>query len=340
MNGQERTYRAIKLEKPDRVPMDNNLLLSAYLSYKEKIHDIIKIYPNDVSTILSSQEKHDLDITYHDGYVKDSWGVTWYNPNGYGYKGIPQGHPIDEWSKLGSYRVPFKEIKDSFRNMSENIKNTRSKFIKGGWIRLFERMHFLRGFENLLLDLGYQDDRVIKLRDMVMEYNLSLLKEYLKYDIDLVCFSDDWGTQTSLMISPGSWRNIFKPCYDEMVSIVHDHGKLTCLHSDGMISSIMDDIVEIGFDVVNLQIHLFDFNQLRDNYAEKVCFWGRLDFQKLHRISPEEASNEVKFLISNLGKAQGGYIGEVGCGDEVSLTTIEAIFKAYSNHGIIHQDIE
>ncbi len=38
-----------------------------------------------------------------------------------------------------------------------------------------------------------------------------LVKAYLKIGTEIISLTDDWGTQSQLMISPALWRRIFKP---------------------------------------------------------------------------------------------------------------------------------
>ena len=67
--------------------------------------------------------------------------------------------------------------------------------------RPFERMQFLRGTENLFLDLAYQPRELFQLRDQVHDYYLRDLRQWCATDVDGVMFMDDWGTQHALLIS-------------------------------------------------------------------------------------------------------------------------------------------
>ena len=46
-------------------------------------------------------------------------------------------------------------------------------------------------------------------------------------------FADDWGTQTGLMISPGLWRQLFKPRYARQFAFAHSLGLHTWYHCCG-----------------------------------------------------------------------------------------------------------
>lgn len=76
-------------------------------------------------------------------------------------------------------------------------------------------MQFLRGTENLLMNLAYGEDKVYKLRDMLHEFFVREMEMWADTDVDGISFMDDWGTQKTLLISPILWREFFKPLYKD-----------------------------------------------------------------------------------------------------------------------------
>ena len=101
----------------------------------------------------------------------------------------------------------------------------------------------------------------------------------LGVEIDVVGFMDDWGTQTQLMISPESWREMFKPRHQRLFSLCHAKGALTCLHSDGMILDIIPDLMETRLDVLNPQFSCMDLEELRKLTDHSLCIISDIDRQ-------------------------------------------------------------
>ena len=68
--------------------------------------------------------------------------------------------------------------------------------------RLFDRLYFLRGFENLMIDIATDDRRLPRLIDMLLEYEQKFVRKWLAIGVDAIAFHTDIGTQNGLMISP------------------------------------------------------------------------------------------------------------------------------------------
>ena len=52
---------------------------------------------------------------------------------------------------------------------------------------------------------------------------------------------DDWGSQHGLLISPRTWRKVFKPLYKDYIDLAHSKGKKIFMHSDGFTAEIIPD---------------------------------------------------------------------------------------------------
>lgn len=94
------------------------------------------------------------------------------------------------------------------------------------------------------------------------DFYCELLSAWAHTDVDALRFMDDLGSQRSLLISPATWRDIFKPMYRDYAQIAHAAGKKLFMHSDGHILAIYPDLVEIGIDAVNSQIFCMGVDQL------------------------------------------------------------------------------
>jgi hypothetical protein len=89
--------------------------------------------------------------------------------------------------------------------------------------RPFERLQFLRGTEDLFIDIGYGTSEVRKLMEIIHEFYIEDIRSWCKSNVDAVFFMDDWGTNNSLLINPSIWRELFKPLYlyKEYCDIIH-----------------------------------------------------------------------------------------------------------------------
>ncbi|HOP10330.1 MAG TPA: uroporphyrinogen decarboxylase family protein, partial [Oscillospiraceae bacterium] len=118
--------------------------------------------------------------------------------------------------------------------------------------------------------------------------------------VDGVSFMDDWGTQISLLISPKTWEQIFKPMYKDYSDLAHSKGKKIFFHSDGYIEAIYPHLVEIGLDAINSQLFCMNIENLVEKYGDKVTFWGEIDRQ---HILPFGTTEDVKKAVNRVASA-------------------------------------
>jgi hypothetical protein len=126
-------------------------------------------------------------------------------------------------------------------------------------------------------------------------------------------FGDDWGTQKGLFIAPSLWREVFKPRYARQFELAHRLGKKVWFHSCGNILDILDDLIEIGADVLELlQPDIFGVEPLGQRFGGKVCFCCSVDHQR-RAISgtQQEIMDYARHLHTHLGCFSGGLIGYV-----------------------------
>jgi len=180
------------------------------------------------------------------------------------------------------------------------------------------------------MDLAYKLPEVYMLRDMLHEFFLKELQLWANTDVDAIAFMDDWGSQTSLLISPKQWREFFKPLYKEYCDIIHSKGKYVFFHSDGNISSIYPDLIEIGVDAVNSQLFCMDIEELAKLYNGKITFWGEIDRQY---ILPLESQSGVRSAVRRvraaMDKGNGGVIAQCEWGMGIPSENIAAVFDEW-----------
>ena len=161
-----------------------------------------------------------------------------------------------------------------FSRVIETIRtNPGRKYLMADGDTLFQRMFYLRGFENLMVDLAERCAEAAVLRDRIVEFMLKRIEIWLGYGVDGLFFRDDWGTQQELMIRPALWREFFKPSYRRLFDAVHAGGKHVFFHSDGVIDAIIPDLIEIGVDAMNAQIPCMDAAELARDFGTGSVSW-------------------------------------------------------------------
>jgi uroporphyrinogen-III decarboxylase len=82
-------------------------------------------------------------------------------------------------------------------------------------------------------------------------------------------------------------------------------------HSDGEISPIVPELIEIGVDVLNpVQPASMSPERLKKEFGDRLCFWGTIDEQHtLPFATPEEVRSEVLERIATVGSDGGLILG-------------------------------
>jgi uroporphyrinogen-III decarboxylase len=332
MSSRNLVIDAIEFNGPERVPL-------WFTELNES--DVLEVQANFVGKYTRSWDP------YHGISGLDEWGCYWSIPtaNEWRTMGMPTGHPLEDWKNLESYEFP--KLKIVLKSSNENYV-LKDKYLVGSVpFTLFERMHFLRGFKNLLLDFYRHPEKVSILADHVLEVQKNLVKQWGELDVDGIFFTDDWGSQQGLFVSPHIFRQVFKPRYKVLFDTAHKYGMHAILHSDGKIHSIIEDFIDVGLDVINIPqpTSLFTLNFLGENFGGKICFLTCVDNQTTIYDSNEKIRCEAKKIVDCLGRFNGGLIaGWIDPCDtialKVPLENIRAACEAFKEFGVYQKNVE
>lgn len=331
MTSRERVYKTLNHEPVDRPARDLWALPGVMMFKQDDYNDVITRFPGDLGRPecrygSSRRAKGEPCVA---GISVDAWGCEWHVGET-GVVGEVKCPPLADWSALDTYTLPWELLDEADFSNTNRSCNESDKFMLGGSeTRPFERMQYLRGTENLFMDLAYGVEEVYTLRDMVHEFNCREMEMWAKTDVDALFFMDDWGTQISLLISPDSWRNFFKPLYRDYCDIAHSYGKKVFYHSDGFIEDIYPDLIEIGVNALNSQLFCMDIEKLGCLYGDKITFWGEIDRQFILPFgNEEEVRAAVRRVKAALWKGT-GVIAQCEWGNDVSKQNIITMFDEW-----------
>jgi uroporphyrinogen decarboxylase len=239
----------------------------------------------------------------------DEWGCTWENI-GISNLGEVKRPVITDWDRWSSMTIP--DITDPVR--WEPLAGARDragdKFLVAWGISLYERVHFLRGLQNTWTDMYNRPKEMGRLIDLLVEMNLYAIEKYADAGADGYMWCDDWGLQNSLMIPPEAWREMWRPRYERVYRAAHDAGLFTFLHSCGDITAILDDLIEIGLDVIQMdQQENMGVENLGRRFGGRITFWCPVDIQAtMTHGSLDEIRQYCHKLVNELGRAEGGFM--------------------------------
>lgn len=173
----------------------------------------------------------------------------------------------------------------------------------------------LRGVENFLRDLALNPEFATTLLNRVTEAIEGLLRLAMQAGgkwFDMVELpGDDYAGNTNTLISPAMFRRFIKPCLRRFIQAIKEYNPETrvMLHSDGAITKLIPDIIDLGVDVLHPlePLPATDIPAIKASFGERVTFLGGIDISQAMRGSTADVVAEVQHRIQQLGPG-GGYI--------------------------------
>ena len=274
-----------------------------------------------------------------DGRVTE-WGFNWAE-TGMEFKlGVVKDPAITDWDQLASF-VPLRADRPGrFDAAQEIMRQYPDKYYIADFILSgFTIMSFVRGFENFMMDMLVERENVDKLADIVFGAEEDLIRECAKAGFDAICLADDWGTQTSLLISRDLIQEIFMPRYKKQIDLAHSLGLDVIMHCCGHIIDIIGDFIDIGLDALNPgQPRLNGLDEMGDRFRGKICFACPIGYQSTAiQGTVQDIYDEVRDYVDKLSTDKGGFMGFVASfngiyslgAPEENARAVEKAFEKY-----------
>jgi len=326
-----------------RVPCSVYISAAVLRSEAARLREIAARYPSVDSNVPAEGEEPDLGPTDRkDEPFTDSWGCVWRSLRD-GITGQVIRSPLSDWDMLRDYQPPSpstcghlgpldweheRRLIDSARKQGAL---TRGAIAHGFF---FQRLYYLRGFENLMVDIATQDPRLDELCEMVLSFNEGLVRRYLDIGVDVMHFGDDLGMQERLQISPVAWRRYVKPAYARLFGMCRRAGAHVYFHSDGYIVDIMPDLIECGVTILNPQDLCNGLDNIQRLLKGRVCIDLDIDRQSILPFGmPQDVDRHIERCVRTLGSTRGGLMMICGIYPGTPIENIEALFRAMERHG-------
>lgn len=340
MTGRERVIKALTWDNPNSIVVEGGYSPATWQRYREKLEPFAARIPNDFG--FYNGHRGDYDVMppgySQDEIYTDTWGCVW-NCRVAGMQGIIEHSPLEEsLDLLDSFRFPDPNAtcdlnpwdREAFEAEIKR-KSAAGQFITAGGERLWERVHFLRGYENAMVDMALGEEKIRTLINRIADYNIACIQKYLAYDeVDCIVFGDDWGEQDRLMIHPDMWREYFYDAYHRMFQAVKDAGRYVYFHTDGYLLPIIGDLVKAGADIINLQSGCLTLDELYEACHNKVTVSVDLNRQTVMPYgTPEEMKQHVRDIYKKMEGDKGGLWIKMDVYPDVPLENIQAMCEVF-----------
>lgn len=324
MTGRERVQAVLAGQVPDSVP--------------RALYDVAIDTYNDTTIELFEEKtgKHPRDCFRHDiqgvrlarrEMEKGFWGHVWQ----------ATGDPDELRRRLR----PWVKNPDDPARLRAQVRDAHGRgraALAVGLVSDFETPFGRRGREQFFLDLGMEEPWLPVFIDALAEAAAQDARAAAGAGADLFGIGDDLGSQRGLLIHPDQWRRLFKPALARIVAATKepDTGTRFFLHTDGLVTEVVPDFIEVGVDVLNpIQPEVMDPAQVKRDYGRALKFLGAISVQyNLPFGAPEDVAREVRERMDTIG-AGGGYIMTPShmLNADIPWENIKAFFEAADRYG-------
>jgi uroporphyrinogen decarboxylase len=174
---------------------------------------------------------------------------------------------------------------------------------------IWETAWYLRSMDELMIDMAMDNPRAVYLLDKITDFACLRAAKFAEADVDILGLGDDIGMQSSIMMTTAMYQTWLKPRMSRVIQAARQIKPdiVISYHSCGFIEPFIDDLIEIGVDVLNpVQPESMDFIEIHRKHADRISFSGTLGTQKLMPLgTPEQIRAEVFRNLDAVGSRGG-----------------------------------
>lgn len=218
---------------------------------------------------------------------------------------------------------PKTRMNDRIRATQEMVRAVGDDCLVLGWVDMpFAEACSVGGVSEYMVML--YDDPLLAHR--ILEYLTDIVIDFCLAQLDAGAPMIGAGDAAASLLSPKLYREFALPYERRVCAAVHQAGGMVKLHICGNTTHILNDMVQSGADLFNVD-HLVDFATARGVYAgARVCFKGNLDpVADMLQAAPEAC--QAKALECIRMAAGSRYMLSAGC--EVPGDTSDEVFRAF-----------
>lgn len=194
-----------------------------------------------------------------------------------------------------------------FQDVEELLPDGMGVLVFSGAI--FSSLMLMLGMEEGLIAMMTGSELFHKLLKRIGEFQLGVIEKLMTYpSVGGIWINDDMGFRSKTLVNPELFRKYTFPYYREIKDILNKHDLPLLLHSDGNITLVLKDLVEIGFNAIHpIEPEAMDIMETRGIVGPQVCLIGNVSLGfPLGTGSPADVEKETIRLIE-LMAPQGGY---------------------------------
>lgn len=246
-----------------------------------------------------------------DGFTIDDNGCGHLNHGFYHFtEYISPLRNATSFSEIENYPIPSNETFSdaAMRDVCEKA-HASGDFASIFVGHMYENAWQVRGYEPFLMDLLTQREWAELLLDRFCENNVRVAEAAARAGYDCIYTGDDVANQNTMMFHPDVWRDFMKPRWAKVIAAARAIKPDVHIwyHSDGNITDILDDLVEIGVTILNpVQPECLNPIAIRKRFGKRLAFDGCIGTQTTFPFGTTEDMKKRVQELADVLDAKGG----------------------------------
>jgi len=218
---------------------------------------------------------------------------------------------VSSMKELGNYDMVSRIEKSDFAGLQaivDRFGNERAHCLNlNGPFQ--EAWNVMGGMDKTMIAFIENPELVHAVMAEVVRFSKALMDEAAAIGVDFFMIDGDICGNDFPLLSVELFRQFILPYKKQMVKHAHAMGRKIVKHSDGMVWSIMDDLIEVGFDGFHpVQPQCMDMKTTKSHLYTRMCVFGNVDCLDLLVFGePEQVRKATKQCIAE-GSPGGGHI--------------------------------
>lgn len=347
LSERENLLRAVHFERPEHIPMSFHVNDACWRHYpQDALQGLMASHPLLFPGFVPSPDPvvpdFDPNARANEPYV-DSWSCVWQTSRD-GITGTVTGHPLAGWDDFEAFAanapdpdasdglgpIDWGRVRRRCRQAADDGRIRRGELTHG---HTFMKLCDIRGYENLTFDMADGEPKLLELIRLLEDFNLAVAGHFIEAGVEYMGYPEDLGMQVGPMISPEHFRRYIKPTYERLMAPARHAGCIVHVHSDGDIRSLVDDLIDGGAAVLNLQDLVNGIDWIADKLAGRVCIEIDIDRQQITpHGTPAEIDSLIREEVDKLASREGGLMMIYGLYPGVPLGNVKAVMDAMERY--------
>ena len=334
----------------DKVPLDFNMCASLQKKFADYVERTSLEYAfshgnlPDLTPKTASEEtlRSFYDHGFKPGTEIDIYGVAHEPGSEAAFHMTRMYHPMERFDsveQIQSYPLPDYQGADASaqRAAAEELHGQDKIALGNMQCTIWETAWYMRGMENLMMDMMSEDEMAEALLDRVTEASVLRAESYVRSGADALFLGDDIGMQHSIMMSEELYCTWLKPRLKKVIDAARaiNPEVVVFYHSCGFVTPFIPHLIEAGVDVLNpVQPECMDFGEIHAAYGDRLSFHGTIGTQSVMPFgTPDEVRRKVFENLDIAGDKGGLFAAPTHLLEpEVPVENVAAYIKACQDY--------